>query len=482
MTFRHRALYSQKDVSFSPHTESAPGLATARGTVSPTPSRPAQIVLTLSDGEEAGSCVRVLSQAGYQVKNLGHTSAPPSSGVDLIVTDCLALKRWEDSLRSQESPAVPVLVLADYPEVESAGIFHPYVLRPLQPRELLLQVGLALQSSGPQALGAAELAGIRFRRTSDKLIGHSRLITSLYDRIALVARTDAAVLIQGESGTGKELAARAIHCTGPRAERPFVAINCGSIPEPLLEDELFGHVRGAFTDARVERPGIFEQAQGGTVFLDEVTELPPSGQVKLLRVLQEREVRRVGATHAIPVDVRVLAASNRNVQECLEAGSMREDLYYRLNVFTLTLPPLRDRLEDIPLLVAHFLTQFGPESDRRVRGISAAAVQRLQTHRWPGNVRELENIIRQAILLCNGEEIQAEDLALPEPSENNGFLSFRAAKQRFERDYIHQVMDLAAGNVTRAAQMASKDRKDFYDLMRRHGIDPASFRSRARSG
>ncbi len=423
----------------------------------------------------------MLSGAGYQVKNMGHTPTPPSSGVDLIVADCLALKRWEDSPPGQEGRAVPVLVLADYPEVESAGMSHPYVLRPLQSRELLLQVGLALQRTGLQALGAAELAGIRFRRSSDQLIGRSRLITSLYDRIALVARTDAAVLIQGESGTGKELAARAIHCTGPRAERPFVAINCGSIPEPLLEDELFGHVRGAFTDARVERPGIFEQAQGGTVFLDEVTELPPSGQVKLLRVLQEREVRRVGATHAIPVDVRVLAASNRNVQEALKAGSVREDLYYRLNVFTLTLPPLRDRLEDIPLLVAHFLAQFSPESGRRVRSISAAAVQRLQTHRWPGNVRELENIIHQAVLLCNGEEVQAEDLALPEPTESDGFLNFRAAKQRFERDYIHQVMDLAAGNVTRAASMAGKDRKDFYDLMRRHGIDPASLRIRTRS-
>jgi two-component system response regulator GlrR len=424
--------------------------------------------------------VRVLSQAGYQVKSLGRTLSPPSLEADLIVADCLALEHWQATTRREDGSPTPVLVLADYPEVESTRLSHPYVLRPLQPRELLLQVGLALQRSGVQALGAAELAGIRFRRKNDRLIGRSRPITSLYDRIALVAHTDAPVLIQGESGTGKELVARAIHYTGPRAERPFVAINCGSIPEPLLEDELFGHVRGAFTDARAERPGIFEQAQGGTVFLDEVTELPPSGQVKLLRVLQEREVRRVGGTHAVPVDVRVLAASNRNVQEALETGRIREDLYYRLNVFTLSLPSLRERPEDIPLLTAHFLALFGPESGGRVRSISAAALRRLQSHRWPGNVRELENVIRQAILLCDGEEIQADGLALPEPSADDTFLTFRQAKQRFERGYIDRVLELAAGNVTRAARLAGKDRKDFYDLMRRHGVEPGAFRDRER--
>jgi len=443
--------------------------------------RSARLALILSDPEERERCRRVLSEAGYQVgadAGVGPDRPPAREQADLIVVDYANLRRWRRSGTCEASEAPPLLVLADYPEVESASVSDPYVLRPLQPRELLLQVGLALQRSGAPALGAADLAGVRFRRKSDRLIGRSPAIASLYDRIALVARSEVPVLIQGESGTGKELVARAIHWTSERAERPFVAVNCGSIPEPLLEDELFGHVRGAFTDARAERAGIFEQAQGGTVLLDEVTELPPSGQVKLLRVLQEREVRRVGGTHAIPVDVRVLAASNRNLQDALREGSVREDLYYRLNVFTISLPPLRERADDIPLLAAHFLTQFAPESGRRVRGVSQAAMDRLQAYRWPGNVRELENVLRQAVLLCRGEEIQEGDLALPEDSTGSAFPTFRDAKKRFERDYIRQAMERAGGNVTRAALLAGKDRKDFYDLMRRHTVNPQLFRQR----
>jgi two-component system response regulator GlrR len=422
----------------------------------------------------------VLTQAGYRVSAESDSAASPHlpEESDLLLVDISSLARLPLREPHGSSRQIPVLVLADYAEVEASSMRDPYVLRPLQPRELLLQVGLALQRAGSQALGAAELTGVRFRRTSDRLIGHSPVIANLYDRIALVARSEVPVLIQGESGTGKELVARAIHWTSPRAERPFVAINCGSIPEPLLEDELFGHVRGAFTDARAERAGIFEQAQGGTVFLDEVTELAPSGQVKLLRVLQEREVRRVGGSQSIPVDARVLAASNRNLQDALRDGKVREDLYYRLNVFTLSLPALRERPEDIPLLAAHFLTQFAPESGRRVRGVSPRALERLQAYRWPGNVRELENVIRQAVLLCRGEEIQETDLVLPQETQPAGFPTFRDAKRRFECDYIRQAMERSRGNVTRAALVAGKDRKDFYDLMRRHGLQPELFRQR----
>jgi two-component system response regulator GlrR len=437
----------------------------------------ARLQVALGNAEERERCGRVLREAGYHV-SLSGEGGPGERGGEpphLLLIDVAGLER----LRAGDgagSPLPPLLVLADYDEVEQAGLRDPYVLRPLQPRELLLQVGLALQRLGFASPGAAELAGVRFRRKSDRLIGQSQAITSLYDRIALVAQSDVPVLILGESGTGKELVARAIHWTSRRCQRPFVAINCGSIPEPLLEDELFGHVRGAFTDARAERPGIFEQAAGGTVFLDEITELPASGQVKLLRVLQEREVRRVGGTQAIEVDVRVLAASNRDLQEALRDGSLREDLFYRLNVFTLSLPPLRERVEDIPLLVAHFIVQFSPEAGQRVRGISAPALERLQSYRWPGNVRELENVIRQAMLLCRGEEIQEGDLVLPDETTSPGFPTFKEAKRRFERDYIRQAMERAGGNVTRAARLAGKDRKDFYDLLRRHGVSPEQYR------
>ncbi|MEE9218904.1 MAG: sigma-54 dependent transcriptional regulator [Acidobacteriota bacterium] len=462
-------------MSLPPATKLAPDFQ-ARTDPAASPPRSARLLISLNDAEERERCIQVLSEAGYQVESDPGEGATPAALADLVLADCANLPRWQNRSGRKPDGNVALLVLADYPEVDATSLPYPYVLRPLKPRELLLQVGLVLQRLGLQALGAAELAGIRFRRKSDRLVGHSRLLTILYDRIALVARHDAPVLIVGESGTGKELVARAIHCSGPRAERPFVAINCGSIPEPLLEDELFGHVRGAFTDAQTGRPGLFEQANSGTVFLDEVTELSPSGQVKLLRVLQEREVRRVGGIQSIAVDVRVLAASNRNLQDALNEGSVREDLYYRLNVFTLSLPPLRDHPEDIPLLTVHFIARFSPESGRRVRGISPEAMRRLQGHRWPGNVRELENVLHQAVLLCERDEIQVSDLALAGPSEKQGLPTFREAKQRFERDYVRQVMELAAGNVTRAAILAAKDRKDFYDLMRRHDIRPASFR------
>jgi two-component system response regulator GlrR len=450
----------------------------AAPTAAPTAAASARLRLALSDPAERERCDRVLREAGYEVRADSAPAAPSSEPTDLILADVASLERWRRNGGSDPLSSAPVLVLADYAEVEASTMRDPYVLRPLHPRELLLQVGLALQRAGSPAPGGPELAGIRFRRRSDRLIGRCPTMTAVYDRIALVARSEVPVLIQGESGTGKELVARAIHWTSPRSQRPFVAINCGSIPEPLLEDELFGHVKGAFTDARAERAGIFEQAHGGTIFLDEVTELPPSGQVKLLRALQEREVRRVGGTQAITVDVRVLAASNRNLQDAMRDGTVREDLYYRLNVFTVTLPPLRERAEDIPLLAAHFLAQFGSDSGRKVGAVSAPALARLQAYRWPGNVRELENVLRQAALLCRGEEIAEADLVLPVEAIATGFPSFREAKQRFERDYIRQAMERAGGNVTRAARLASKDRKDFYDLMKRHGVTPQMFRPR----
>jgi two-component system response regulator GlrR len=296
--------------------------------------------------------------------------------------------------------------------------------------------------------------------------------------VAVAARTDIPVLILGESGTGKELVARAIHYTGPRATRPFITVNCGAIPETLMEDELFGHARGAYTGAHGDKKGVFEEAEGGTLFLDEIGELYPSCQVKLLRVLQESEVRRIGENRNRQVDVRVVAATNRDLRKEMEERRFREDLFHRISVLPVPLPPLRERPEDIPLLVDHFVRRFDRELGRAINGFTPRAIERLKAHPWPGNVRELENRVKQAMLLAKEEVVDVDVLQLANgtgPGES--FPTFRKAKAEFERGYVAQALRIAAGKVAAAARLAGKDRKDFYDLMKKHGIDPDAYRT-----
>ncbi|MHC4446783.1 MAG: sigma-54 interaction domain-containing protein [Planctomycetota bacterium] len=296
--------------------------------------------------------------------------------------------------------------------------------------------------------------------------------------MGVVARTEIPVLLLGESGTGKELVARAIHYMGSRAAHPFITLNCGAIPETLMEDELFGHVRGAYTGAHTDKKGVFEEADGGTLLIDEIAELYPSCQVKLLRVLQEMEVRRLGEARNRKVNVRIIAATNRDLKKEIAEHRFRDDLYHRISVLPIHLPPLRERLEDLPLLVDHFVRLSGSEVGRTIRGFTPEALEKLRQHSWPGNVRELANRVKQAMVMCVGDLVDADALSLhSEGVPEKKYPTFKEAKAEFERSYVAQCLRITHGKVSAAARMAGKDRKDFYYLMKKHGIQPDDFRS-----
>ena len=321
-------------------------------------------------------------------------------------------------------------------------------------------------------------------RKSDVLIGTGAWIKELYDRIAMVAATDVTVAIFGESGTGKELVARLIHNSSPRHDAPFVVVNCAAIPEALLEDELFGHVRGAFTDATRDREGLVSAAHTGTMFLDEIGELPLPLQAKLLRVLQSHEFRRIGDDQDRRVDVRVITATNRDLDQLVASGNFRQDLYYRINVFPLHLPPLRERPEDIPLLVHHFVHKYRARLGKTIDGLSVTALARFRAYEFPGNVRELENKIHQAMVVASGPTIDDPDVSLPVPRAGGTHVDvgrpFRELKQEmidtFERAYLTALLREHRGNLAQAARAAGMDRKNLWALVERHGLDRDQFK------
>jgi len=322
------------------------------------------------------------------------------------------------------------------------------------------------------------------------LIGRSKPIQEIYKVIQNISASSSSVLILGESGTGKELVARAIHKTSPRRSKPFVVINCSAIAEGLMESELFGHVRGSFTGATQDKRGLFEEADGGTVFLDEIGEISPAIQVKLLRVLQEREVRRVGGGDMRKVDVRVIAATNRDLNELIKTGQFREDLFYRLNVIGINLPPLRDRNEDIPLLAYAFLNKYAERMNKKITEVSLDALQALQHYGWSGNVRELENVIERAVVLSEGPTIRTSDLPAKLLS-TNFFLAhaeeydlsqfaYKDAKKKalalFHKTYLSNLLEQAQGNITEASTKAGLDRSNFKKIIRKYDIDLKEFR------
>jgi two-component system response regulator AtoC len=308
----------------------------------------------------------------------------------------------------------------------------------------------------------------------------------LFRTIDKIAEFKSTVLIHGESGTGKELVARAFHDRGPRAEQAFVAINCGAIPENLLESELFGHVRGAFTDAVRNKQGLFEEADGGTLFLDEIGELPLSLQVKLLRVLQESEIRRVGENKARKIDVRILAATIRDLAEMVQAGTFREDLFYRLNVLSVKIPPLRERPEDIPLLVEHFLERCNEKLGTAVAGVDQTAMKTMMEYAWPGNVRELENLVERAVILCDTERITPELLTdkvrstPPRPVANlpTGQLSVKKTVRAVEEELIRRALAETGGNRTRAAKLLEISHRTLLYKIKDYHIDADSYADR----
>jgi two-component system response regulator GlrR len=309
------------------------------------------------------------------------------------------------------------------------------------------------------------------------LITRSSGMEDLLSQARRVAASDASVCIFGQSGTGKELLARAIHRASPRAEAPFIAVNCGAIPEGLLESELFGHKKGSFTGAVADRRGLFQAAQGGTLFLDEIGDMPLPLQVKLLRALEERKIRPVGSHESFDVDVRVVAATHRKLEERIAAGEFREDLYYRLNVVHIEMPPLNRRREDIPLLVSHFLAQISNESG--VRKIYAPeAVELLATADWPGNIRQLANVVRQNVALSQTPIIPVELVQQSLGGTQSKLPSFDEARDEFTRSYLSQILQITGGNVSQAARLAKRNRTDFYKLLSRHQLTPEDFKGR----
>jgi len=323
-------------------------------------------------------------------------------------------------------------------------------------------------------------SSVSWRRKTDMIIGNSPAIQQLLQSLDRIASSSASVLIFGESGTGKELVARAVHFCGPRAREPFIALNCAAIPETLFEAELFGYQRGAFTGASTSRAGAFESAHKGTLFLDEIGELPLSMQPKLLRVLETGEVSRLGSNEVRTVSVRVVAATNRNLEEEVAEGRFREDLYYRLRVFPVNVPPLRARPEDIVPIVHHHLALIAARENRPLPRLTPAAIEKLVCHPWRGNVRELINTLERAFVL--GNPIDAEHLDLSSPKAPNRTInSYRVAKATFEQDYFTQLMRVTGGNITFAAKLSKKTRKEVYDALKRLNLDAARYRTSADS-
>lgn len=404
---------------------------------------------------------------------------------DLVVTD-LRMAGLDGMALFHEierrHSGLPVIILTAHGTIPDAvaatrlGVFG-YITKPYDGNELIAQIERALSLHG----SASVLRNAQNDESSwrAEILTQSPLMEALLSRAQRVAQGEASVLIQGESGTGKELLAQALHRASRRASKPFVAINCGAIPEPLLESELFGHKKGAFTGATADHDGLFMAADGGTLFLDEIGDMPLALQVKLLRVLEAREVRAVGSTKTIPVDVRIISASHRDLQQAKADGAFREDLYYRLNVVTLRLPPLRERREDIPLLLGHFLKTLALRYDRTVNAFSPDALELMIASPWPGNVRQLFNVVEQAVALSTSDIVAPKVVEQAMQFGMHVFESFEESRRRFEYDYLTRLLKLTQGSVTQAAKIAKRNRTEFYKLLQRHGLEAAHFKSRS---
>jgi len=372
-------------------------------------------------------------------------------------------------------PTLPVIILTAHGTIPDAvaatrrGVFS-FLTKPFDGQDLLAQVehGIKL-SGGGETVGQSEVW-----RTA--IVTRSQRMEEVLRQAKLVAASDASVLIFGQSGTGKELLAQAIHRASNRAKGPFMAVNCAAIPENLLESELFGHAKGAFSGAVVAHRGLFQAAQGGTLFLDEIGDMSLPLQAKLLRALQDRSVRPVGSTETLPVDVRILSATNRDLSESIRTGTFRPDLFYRLNVVSLTLPPLAERREDIPLLCAHFVEQLAKRYNRPARTFAPDAMELLVNAGWPGNVRQLQNVVEQAVALATSPVVPASLVQQALHEDNTLMVSLDEARRTFEHDYLVRLLKSTGGNVAQAARMAQRNRTEFYKLLQRHHLSPALFK------
>jgi len=405
----------------------------------------------------------------------------PQFKPQLVVTDLrmgemdgLALFRY----LQRHYPLLPVIVLtahgtiAEAVEATRQGVYG-FLTKPFDSKELIAQVEQALQLGGWPP-GETEQADRQDWRS--EIITRSQSMEQLLQEVQRVAQGDASLFIHGESGTGKELIARAVHQVSPRTAAPFVAVNCSAIPAELLESELFGHVRGAFSGAVSSRDGLFRSADSGTLFLDEIGDMPALFQVKLLRALQEQRIRPVGANQDILVDVRIISASHHDLDALVAAGSFRQDLYYRLNVVTLSLPALSERREDIPLLANHFLSRLSPRYGDRVKGFSAEALNALVQYDWPGNVRQLQNVVEQLTALSSTPIIPVKQVEKALKEKAALLPGFQEAREQFEREYLVELLQRVNGNVSQAARLAKRNRTEFYKLLKRHHLEPARFK------
>ncbi|HEE0550496.1 two-component system response regulator GlrR [Klebsiella pneumoniae] len=394
--------------------------------------------------------------------------------VDLVISDLRmdemnGLQLFSEIQKGH--PGMPVIILTAHGSIPDAvaatqqGVFS-FLTKPVDKDALYKAIDEALEQRSPATDEAWRQA----------IVTRSPLMLRLLEQAGMVAQSDVSVLINGQSGTGKEIVAQAIHNASPRHDKPFVAINCGALPEQLLESELFGHARGAFTGAVSNREGLFQAAEGGTLFLDEIGDMPVALQVKLLRVLQERKVRPLGSNRDIEINVRIISATHRDLPKAMARGEFREDLFYRLNVVNLKIPPLSERTEDIPLLANHLLRQSADRHKPFVRAFSSDAMKRLMAAKWPGNVRQLVNVIEQCVALTSSPVIGDALVEQALEGENTALPTFVEARNQFELNYLRKLLQITKGNVTHAARMAGRNRTEFYKLLSRHELDANDFK------
>lgn len=445
--------------------------------------KPANILIVDDDHDILRLIDLRLQSAGYQT-TLAHNGAAALANAaiqrpDLVITDLQMPELNGMELMVQlhrQHPTLPVIILTAHgtiPEAVAAthqGAFS-FLSKPFESQVLLQQVANALQISGLSA--HAEEAQDIWRKM---ILTKSPRMENLLSQAKQIASSDVSVLIQGESGTGKELLAHALHQASARQHQPFVAINCGAIPENLLESELFGHTKGAFTGAVNNHVGLFQAADGGTLFLDEIGDMPLSLQVKVLRALQERMIRPVGSTQAIPINIRLISATHRDLMVEMKAQQFREDLFYRINVVNLVLPSLAERREDIPLLTHHFLKLFSERHQKTLQGYAPDALSYLSQASWPGNIRQLQNVIEHTVVLATTPVIPESLVKKALQADHDAVLPFEVARQQFEHQYLVNLLKSTHGNVTQAAKLAQRNRTEFYRLLERHAIEPQLFK------
>ena len=445
------------------------------------------LILLVDDDSDILKLVSMrLNASGYEVQAVDSgrmaLAALAASRPDVVVTD-LKMDGMDGMALFEAihhaAPTLPVIILTAHgtiPEAVTAtrrGVFG-FLPKPFDSQALLDQVAQALRLSAGTRADAAESAAEDWRAD---IVTASAAMQDLLSRARLVSQSDASVFIYGASGTGKELIARAVHRASARAAGPFVAVNCAAIPEALMESELFGHKKGAFTGAAYDHKGLLQSANGGTLFLDEIGDMPLPLQAKLLRALQERQVRPVRATQSVDVDMRVISATHRSLERRIAERQFREDLYYRLNVVALSIPTLAQRPEDIVPLALHFLKQVAARYRKEVNGFAPEALEQLVAAPWPGNVRQLQNVVEQTVALCTNGLIPASLVQSALNQASSGLTPLDQAKRAFECDYLVRMLKITQGNVAQAAKLAQRNRTEFYKLLERHGLEPGMFKS-----